>query len=344
MNDDFGGSWTLAKLSILQKYLEAFGYATKRARPTAYLDLFAGSLHNQIPATGHEYEGSTGVALRCEPAFQQLIFWELEKQASVLLSQLSEAFPSDHRYQVVARDCNESITEGLKLLKISRRAPIFAFIDPKGLDVAWSTLEALATWRDDPVGKRKVEMWILLPDPAISRVLGLGGSRGRRVEARLNRMFGCPDWKTIYSSKDAGRLTPAAAKAEYVNLYRWRIEHVLGYRWTHALQLDNDFGSPMYTMIFATDEDVGSKIMKDVYGVACVRDIPDLRSRSLDARETRSKLISGVQRMFEVDPAAVKSKRYAHVPTWPPQPMLQQDMEFIDDPDADAALDEELGF
>ena len=46
-----------------------------------------------------------------------------------------------------------------------------------GLDVAWTTLEQLSQWRRSLRG-RKVELWILFPEPALSRVLGLKGVRG----------------------------------------------------------------------------------------------------------------------------------------------------------------------
>ena len=123
-------------------------------------------------------------------------------------------------------------------------------------------------------------MWILLPAPAISRVLGLKGNRGRGIESKLNTMFGVSSWKSIYASRDAGELSGSEALAEYVNLYRWRIENVLGYSWTHAIRLDNTSGSPVYTMIYATDDKTGDKIMKDIYSTAHVRDIPELKSRT----------------------------------------------------------------
>ncbi|MHB1209877.1 MAG: three-Cys-motif partner protein TcmP [Acidimicrobiales bacterium] len=337
MNEEFGGTWTRAKLLILNKYLRAFAQATKRAAPTVYFDLFAGSLHNKIPGTNESYEGSTGVALRCEPPLGRLLFWEIGKQADILTSELEAAFPGDKRYSVIKGDCNETIKEGLAGLAGHRGAPAFAFIDPKGLDVAWTTLESLSAWRKDQ-GGRKVELWILLPDPAIHRVLGLRGNRGRGVEERLSRMYGCPDWKTIYAMRDSDQLSPGDARAEYVNLYRWRIENVLGYKWTHALRLDNDWGSPIYTMIYATDDKTGNKIMSDVYKTASVRDIPELQSRALASREAKSAEVSGAMRLFEVDPQ-VKPKNYKPVQTWPPPDPLVDEPRFIDDTSVDAEFE-----
>jgi hypothetical protein len=49
---------------------------------------------------------------------------------------------------------------------------------------------------------------------------------------------------------------------------RWRLEKGLDYGFTHALRLTNVNGVPLYDMIFATDHEVGDKIMSDVYRAA----------------------------------------------------------------------------
>jgi three-Cys-motif partner protein len=339
VSEDFGGYWTRAKLLILAKYLHAFNQATQRAGPTIYLDLFAGDLNNKSPQTSERYEGSTGVALRCEPAFGYLLFWALDnQQANHLRVELANAFPNDDRYQVITGDCNTTVTEGLQLIEQYRKAPTFAFIDPKGLDVAWTTLEALSRWRKDRLN-RKVEMWILLPDPAISRVLGLRGNRGRGIESKLNKMFGSSGWKSIYALRDSGELSGSEALAEYVNLYRWRIEHVLGYSWTHAIRLDNISGSPVYTMIYATDDKTGNKIMRDIYSTAHVRDIPELKSRSLSILGALSDEVLGVKRLFELEPPKVKSSRYEYTSTWLPPARLDLEPSFVEDEAEDALFD-----
>lgn len=339
MSEDFGGYWTRAKLLILDKYLHAFNQATQRAAPTIYLDLFAGDLNNKSPQTSEKYEGSTGVALRCEPAFGYLLFWALDnQQANHLRVELANSFPNDRRYQVITGDCNKTVTQGLQLLDMHRGAPTFAFIDPKGLNVAWTTLETLSKWRKDR-HNRRVEMWILLPDPAISRVLGLRGNRGRGVESRLNRMFGTSSWKSIYALRDAGDLSGSEALAEYVNLYRWRIEHILGYTWTHPIRLDNTSGSPVYTMIYATDDKTGNKIMRDIYSTAHVRDIPELKSRSLSILESLSDEALGVTRLFDLDHPKVESSKYEYTPTWLPPARLDMEPSFVEDVTEDALFE-----
>jgi hypothetical protein len=63
----------------------------------------------------------------------------------------------------------------------------------------------------------------------------------------------------------------------------WRLESVLGYRYTHYLELKNVGGSTVYHMVFATDNDTGNKIMRDVYAEAARR-IPAMRADALEHR------------------------------------------------------------
>lgn len=87
-----------------------------------------------------------------------------------------------------------------------RWAPTFAFLDPRGLQVAWSTVERLAQWRADK--KTKVEQWILLPEPALARVLGLRGARGQRSSDRLDRLYGSREWLAVHQLRRRGLITP----------------------------------------------------------------------------------------------------------------------------------------
>ena len=84
-------------------------------------------------------------------------------------------------------------------------------------------------------------------------------------------MFGCDEWRPILTDRQAGILDAEATRDELTNLMRWRLETALGYQFTHTLRLTNLQGTPLYDMIFATDHEVGDKIMSDVYRGAAAR-------------------------------------------------------------------------
>ena len=339
MSDDWGGYWTEAKLDVLRKYLAAFTRASKKSGTTVYLDLFAGALRNTRPDTKAEYAGSTALALRTVPAFTKLVFWELEGPAAKLRADLAAEFPADSRYLVVAGDCNTYLDEGLRFVSGVRWAPTFVFIDPRGLDVAWATLERLAKWRQDRKG-RKTELWILLPEPALSRVLGLKGVRGQTSADLLTRLYGTDDWIAIHQRRTLGEFNPEQTRAEFVNLLRWRLERVLGYKKTHAMQLGNVSNQPMYTMVFATDVDVGGDIMQDIYGHAMVHEIPALRARAVSIRQRKREYEKkGVLSLWapgEEPVPPIPPSCYEYIETWDPPGRLEAPVQLDDEPPEDA--------
>lgn len=332
---DWGGYWTEVKLDILRKYLAGFNRASVRAGATVYLDLFAGAVVNRRPDTGAEYAGSSAVAMRTMPPFTRLVFWELEGPAAQLERDLAAAFPGDRRYRVVPGDCNARLEGGFAFVADLQWAPTFAFVDPKGLQVAWATLERLSRWRRDASRKRKVELWILLPEPALARVLGLRGVRGETSAASLTRLYGSDAWIAIHQRCRSGELSPEQTRAEFVNLLRWRLTHDLGYRTTHALTLGNVSNQPVYTMVFATDVAAGESIMRDVYDHAKVHEIPAMRSHALGVRATKRDQEKGVSRLFELEGPPLAPERYEYVEPWAPPERLEEAVDLDAEPGDD---------
>lgn len=340
--------WSEVKLAILQDYLAAFTRACSgKSREILCLDLFAGGFDNARRHGSGVFPGSTRVALETQPPFTKLAFFELSEMAMKLGGDIAAARPDDRRWRVFEGDCNYHIGEALDWLGPVRWAPTFAFLDPKGLQVAWSTVEALARWRADK--KTKVELWMLFPEPALARVLGLNGVRGRSSAEKLSRLFGTDDWVAIHQLRRGGELDGEGMRAEFVNLLRWRLEKVLGYRTTHALQIVNTRGHPVYTMVFATDSTPGSSIMSHVYGNASAVMIPAMQARAQAARSRRQQEAQGNVPLFEIDDYVLpqESDRYRHQEPWLPPTPLNEAYELDDepaepnDPDIEAWMDEQ---
>jgi len=72
-------------------------------------------------------------------------------------------------------------------------------------------------------------------------------------------MYGTNQWREICQARVSGVLEPGVARGEYVNLMRWRLQHALGYKRTHPLEIFNQRGRSIYHMIFATDHDAGTE-------------------------------------------------------------------------------------
>jgi len=288
------GYWTEAKLDILSAYLSAFASASKKAKTVVYLDLFAGNDRNHRRDTGQDIKGSAVRALNVLPDTAHIYLFELPRVASALNERLTLQFP--HRtFRVIPGDCNETLEEVLKSIQVAdlRWAPTFAFIDPyTSATLQWATLRRLAEFKRDK--KYKVELWFLFFGSNIPRVLGQRESDNAK---QVSRTFGCDDWIPIIEARDRGTIDAGRARIEYTNLMRWRLVHMLGYKSTHSLEIKNTSGSYLYDLIFATDNDAGDKIMKDVYGSALNRN--ELMRQ--EAAEFRRASRTGQSSLFETE-------------------------------------------
>lgn len=227
------GYWTRGKLDVLRRHLDAFTTASKGVSERIYLDLFAGEPSNTERFTGEPIEGSARIALATDdPPFTRLRFFELSPRAGRLQAQIDAEFLGRDA-RVIPGDCNDTIHDALRELRPLNWAPTFAFIDPNGPNFRWSTLEALAAFKRP--GYSKVELWILFPAGLATRMLPVDGGVRASDAALLTTMYGTEGWRDIYRGRLESLLTPAEAREEYVNLMRWRLERVLGYRFTADL-------------------------------------------------------------------------------------------------------------
>lgn len=192
-----------------------------------------------------------------------------------------------------AGDVHDALQLALAALAPYRWSPTFAFIDPDGVEARWELLEALAAHKVH--SQTKVELFLLLISPQIVRVVNdsLDQHDLQHAEQQVTDLFGSTEWRPILNGRRLGALDAERTRDELTNLMRWRLEKTLGYRFTHTLRLTNVNGAPLYDMIFATDHQIGDKIMRSVYRKAADR-FPKMRqearARRWDRKEQRPAL------------------------------------------------------
>jgi len=263
------GPWTVIKLEALEKYLTAFTRASKKARRTLYLDLFAGAASNEERETGRAILGSAYRGLEAEPRFSRIVLCELETAAAQSLKdRLTELYPG-RDLTVLPGDCNASMPRYLAAMAAAdsgwRFAPSFAFLDQFSAEIRWSTIEWLAGFKHASA-KTKMEQWLYFGDSFLPRGLhGPSDARNPDYASRVDDMFGTRDWRKILAAREDDEIDGATVRHELVNLMRWRLERKLGYRTTLPLVIRNRQGAGLYTMIFATDHDAGAKIMRSIF-------------------------------------------------------------------------------
>ena len=292
------GYWTRSKLEILERYLDEFTTASKKSPETLYIDAFAGQPDNVDRLTGDRIPGSAEIALKVQSRpFDVLHFFEMPDNARDLDEYLRGAFP-DRAFTVVPGDSNIELPSSLQDLRtsIGNWRPAFAFIDPNATEANWELLRVLAEFK---AGRPyKVELFYLFSPQMFQRLLRNDASKVRDEDRdTITRVFGTTDWERIYEAKVSAEISSSEATDEYLNLMRWRLENVLGYRWTHPIVMKNEAGSPIYYMIFATDHEAGDRIMRSLFAAAAVAH-PKMRE---ETRRLRRAMDEAPRTLFEAD-------------------------------------------
>jgi three-Cys-motif partner protein len=306
------GFWTEAKLQLLADYLDRFTTATKhKATERIYLDLFAGEGHGISRTTGESFKASPRIALDVDdPAFTQLRFFELPPTAQRLETSLRADYP-DRPFRVVPGDCNDTVSGVLAELKAQGLAwaPTFAFADPDGIKLRWTTLRSLSEHKRG--SNNKIELWILLSSAGLMRVLRKNiTALTPDEEEQATQVYGSERWTSVQALRTGNDISPAQARDEFVNLYRWQLHYQLSYRWVHALEIRTLHDRPLYHMVFATDNDAGNRIMAHLYNTAAAR-WPVMRQYAKARME-------GQQTLFGPADVAVTEQMYRYEPPWEP--------------------------
>lgn len=322
------GPWTLIKLEALEAYFSAFTNASQKAKGTLYLDLFGGRPENQERGTERMFPGSAVRAAMADPPFTKLIVSELNEQAAIEQRAKLGSIAGD-RALVVPGDCNTVIPHAMANLSDGfRYAPTFALLDQYSAEIQWRTLQYLAAYK--AAGRTKVELCIFFGDSFMVRgIHGSGGTANRAYAARIDRMFGNRKWRQIQAARDDDVIGGGELQHELVNLMRWQLEHQLGYATTLPLQMRNTRGNGIFTMIFATDHDVGNKVMRHLFAGA--EDALDLMvaNAKIQKKVDREQEM-GQDALFGPDPVTELPER-ARPPGLPPLPPFTYEREWTDD-------------
>lgn len=309
--------WTRNKLQILADYLPRFNSASQRSEQRIYIDVMAGGPDNVEKHTGEKFDGSPTIALQADPGFTALRFGELGVKADKLSAALAERFPSDKRYKVIKGDCNETIDELLRELHPISWAPTFAFLDQQGAEIHWTTIEKLARFRQNK-NNWKTELWILMSPAMIAR--GVRGTNSEAYEQQVSRLYGGDDWLQIKQALHSRTITAGQYRREMVNLMRYRLETDLGYQFTHRIPMTMSTNKmTIFDMVFATDHDVGDRIMQHLYNQAAQRE-PEMMRRAQAAKEEKEAEEDGVLGLFGTRELTVKPDANLGQVLWRPEP------------------------
>jgi three-Cys-motif partner protein len=257
--DRKAGAWVGDKLRTLWCYMHGFASASQKAGRWHYVDGMASFGVNSVGRDLYRLSGSPLLALETRPPFARCLFMDLGITQIRALRERTRRYGS--RAVVVQGDSNRDLVPAMREHIYPRWCPCLVVLDPEGSELKWSTVRDIAGFR---TGKRKAEQLILLPtDTGFVRELPIEVDPTPEAAARITAMYGNERWRDIYRRRRAGELSPDQARSEYVRLYAEGLKEELGYKHVLDRQIlqHGKKGHSLYFLIFATDHDVGRKIM-----------------------------------------------------------------------------------
>lgn len=189
----FGGVWTLIKLEALEKYLVAFNNALSKQNFTrVYIDAFAGTGRCDITVDGARtsVDGSARRALSVNPPFDKYCFIELKAKKLAALKALVAEYP-EKSIEVIREDANTALKALCRKYQWrSERAVLF--LDPFGMHVEWSTLEAIAK-------SQAIDVWYLFPYSGLYRQAAKNAdAMDSDKEESITRLLGTDEWRKVF--------------------------------------------------------------------------------------------------------------------------------------------------
>jgi three-Cys-motif partner protein len=275
------GPWARDKLGALGQYLGFYTTVLKNQghwlRGTIFVDAFAGSGLSRVRTKEKAPEppglfgpdpesdeaeieflkGSPRVALDIANPFTYYIFVERDPQRISELSALKAEYAGKRTIQVEEADANVALDTWLAGRIDWQHHRAVVFLDPFGIQVPWSTIEALAK-------TRAIEVLVNFPlGMAIQRLLTKSGDIPEGWKISLDKFFGSPDWRKIaYEETEDlfGRKTSKSSDAgpRLLEWYRDRLKQAFGHVSSGRL-IKNTRGNPLYYLIWAGPNEKGLK-------------------------------------------------------------------------------------
>lgn len=271
----FGGSWTEEKLDRISSYLTAYRTIFSRNPRamyyrTIYVDAFAGTGYRDDPQFGSLQgqffpdvgdsdtagflRGSAYRALEVEPPFDQYIFIEKNPTRAAGLELLRAEFPGKtDRITIAQQEANVYLKHWCAQVDWSRWRAV-VFLDPYGMQVEWSVIEAIAK-------TQAIDLWILFPlGVAVNRLLKREELPPPEWASALNRLFGTDDWQCEfyrpYTDRTLfGDLERQRKEASFDSIGRYfveRLKTIFPGVAEQPLPLRNSKGVPLYLLCFAS--------------------------------------------------------------------------------------------
>ena len=253
------GLWTRDKLYFWKLYIDITtkamdGWRGRRAFPggIVYVDLFGGAGICTLRESGKRFPGSALIAAHAAKPFTKIIVCEEKPEyAGACRARLSRTTVAD-RCTVLEGDCNRLIDQVANA--IPNRTLTLAFVDPKGLDAQFATLETLSQ-------RARVDFVVLFPD-AYDIIRNDEYYYRQNPNSKLDQVLGPnSDWRvkldalSSHSSENKRKL--------FADIYEKQLRRLLSYtNFRHKVMCDGQ-DRPLYRLIYASKHELGVTFWDD---------------------------------------------------------------------------------
>lgn len=250
--------WACHKLECFADYIEAYARTQKNTN-CYYVELYSGCGSCVCKDTDCKIGDTELRALATK--FAKYIFVVNNNQDAENLKRLTAPHSTDNTIEIITGNCiSEKVIHQLFDL-IPRSASSFALIDPGGYRrLRWTTIKKLITHGDDWRG-HKIELFIIFPlEMALLRNL-----TRPECETSINRLYGNRKWLEIKQARLEGKIELSDIRHRLVELFKEGLKG-LGYKYIESFEPTQFANPPYYHLISASDNDTGTKILKEVWG------------------------------------------------------------------------------
>lgn len=259
------GYWSEIKLDIIKKYAAAYSVILNNQsfiKNYYYIDGFAGAGVHISKSTREFILGSPANALKINPPFSKYHFIDLNGDKAELLRELSRDNP---KVDVYEGDCNEILLDKIfPLIRYENFNRALCLLDPYGIHLNWEVMYS--------AGQSKA-IEIFLNFSIMDMNMNVLRNDPKKVDQkqinRMNAFWGDESWREAAYAKQEGLWDTFEEKTSnqaMVKAFRNRLKTIAGFGYVpEPLPMRNTKGATIYYLFFASPNETGGKIVKEIF-------------------------------------------------------------------------------
>jgi len=258
---DVVGEWTEVKLNILRDYASVYATILKKQtsiRHVAYIDAFAGAGEHISKTTGEKIEGSPAIALKLN--FDHFHFIDLSGSRTERLKTMSAEKTNVSIYQ---GDCNTVLLDKVFPTCLwENRCRALCLLDPYKINLNWSVVKKAG-------GTKSIEIFLnfMIMDANMNAFKKDPPKVSPKEAKRMTEFWGDETWRDIaYEDGLFPEYKDKVSNEKIIEAYRKRLKDIAGFKYVPApIPMRNSTGATVYYLFFASPNDTGAKIVRQIF-------------------------------------------------------------------------------